>query len=362
METIFEEQIENYLKTQPKTLMKTNLEFNKLGIKKVLGNVSIEINTYYKELTFIENLNGSNTKKIPKKLRDELEKLNGFGNESLYYITIPNGVEVIKHKGVELGFYSREKNFICMFYNFISQTNTNVGEKNEVIGYILDILKEFHKKTPFETKDVQEIGRKIVAEQFNKVWIEKRENNIRNVTTSFENINMAQKNIVNNYKQITLMTKENEIIKENLDKGMEKVESTIKKLEQSKFLKSVKIENGEIIIDYGDIYITWNKKKIYMGDYYAKFRSNGLQIINRKPIHYDDSILHHPHINGNEGNDICFGSGRSTEITKLMSELNYEKIAYMVLLFLKNYNPDSEFYNIKYWEKAKEIDGERIYK
>lgn len=179
--------------------------------------------------------------------------------------------------------------------------------------FIINLQKEY-KKLLLEIEnteyDIESLGRKIITSH-------------QTIRIKKESIYMIQ-NMMNNFQ--TEFTK-------NI--------SEIKNLE---FIKDVIIDKTGIIFDYGDINILYNKTTYFIGHMQAIISPTTIRFQNLNGR--VDSHLH-PHIH--KDGHACEGSF-SVDFANLLGKLDFKRLAFLILQFLKTYNHKSPLLQIAAWK------------
>jgi len=144
----------------------------------------------------------------------------------------------------------------------------------------------------------------------------------------------------------------------------------LSRLKEAKFLKGFKKEKNILILKYKKITINYKDIDYPLGEFDVKIdlnenchsiemKSNKTFLWERKTMINDEVIskltkeIIHPHIH--LSGSPCFGMDRENKIDNLIEEKKYYDLAYMILLFLKQFNEGTEYNHIKYFTKERII-------
>jgi hypothetical protein len=68
-----------------------------------------------------------------------------------------------------------------------------------------------------------------------------------------------------------------------------------------------------------------------MGEYEILVTPNKLDIKNKEPIHWNNNVFHHIHVNSNS---VCFGGGNNSEkYHEMLARLNLKELVFYVYKF-----------------------------
>jgi hypothetical protein len=124
-------------------------------------------------------------------------------------------------------------------------------------------------------------------------------------------------------------------------------EKRIKEIRELPFIKNVDVIPEGIKIDYGETYIEFNKRNYYIGNIYVVLTPDEIKVYNT-----DNCKEGYPHPHATEDHKPCFGN-TSTEVYKLLFDMNFKKLAFMISQYLKTYSPTGVPYqNISNWRDS----------
>jgi hypothetical protein len=358
------------LKPYPKLFLRVTSELADLGIKKCLFHKNFGIDTYARELTiiihpyYIGNMNlRTFDVSINREYYEYIMKLKGVSTNDFNYISeLPDADgEKIDFKvgasNVPIGVYFKNRNIILLYPNVFA--NLSLDLENKYLLFFFSLLKEFSKKVKIEKTDIKDKLKEIMITNFNRE-IKNSINTIRNTKVTMDN------DIRSYYESITNMTKNSKVADieietltsylNNLNVNLLEQINEIKKLP---FVKSARLTLNGIWIDVGDIEITFEKHKVKLGRFKLLIRPNRIEVKNKTPLFLQDkgssyrNEYNHPHVKSPE--NICFGNRRE-EVQKLLRELKLKKLVYFLNLFLRSYNPNDKYLDIRYWIKSRQSE------
>jgi len=346
------------LLSYPKILLKLDYEFKKLGFKEVNIDRIVRLDDFFKELTLFitSNFESSTTKYIQEtKLYRALTNLQGHYYYSDYIHTFKSSdTDRVKFilDDTHIGDYFPSRNLVILYYKI---HKTQLSEKNnQALEYILKNFIKFIKEAKIKKVNVKEAIRRNLIEKY----LLSVKNQISNLVTSTnqaeESVRGYRENIatlINTITQNKKMIESLSLMLKELGGALEKKIEEIKKLP---FVTKVNLSSRGIRVDIKKVYITHNKEKVEIGEFYIYLLPNSIKIYNKTPIKLRNVIQHHPHI---EEETICFGEGKE-KAYELLGELKLKELVYFLYLYLKTYNPDDNYSKIEDWKKIRE--GETI--
>lgn len=353
-------------------ILRLNSEVKKLGVKKIKSRGVINDDLIEKELTLYIHPEYYNLNAIQKEiykanfteLRDLIISKNGCPSLYDYYQLRKDTFDTqkslkinFKDKKIEIGHYIEERNIIILVLP-LPINYFRMGDDFEYFDLYLSWIKEIGRNYKFVEKNTDNLSRKLMIEKYLKIIKSNILDKKGIIQDKESEIKSYQEGLVKNYNTIKLYSLEiislNKM-KENLgDSLLEEIEE-IKKL---KFVRNVKLETDGISLEFEKIFIRVQKKDIEMGEYKIKLKPNKIEIINKQPITYGNSIYHSCHI---KNGAICFGD-EQTMIFELLGTLKLKKLVHFLYLYLKTYNPEDTYLSMDKWIEAKEKEKDKLKK
>ena len=156
-----------------------------------------------------------------------------------------------------------------------------------------------------------------------------------------KDIEYAEQNIVNGYKDIELKGAQLESVKKIVDGVEGGFEEKVNELKALPFIKDVEILKTGIKLDYGEIYID----DTYIGKIYCIISPTQIKFFNIDNMRGNCA---HPHITG--GNP-CFGNS-SNQAYKLLGQMDFKQLGFLIGQFLRTYSLKGHPYaNLSEWKK-----------
>ena len=203
--------------------------------------------------------------------------------------------------------------------------------------------------------DVSKIIEKKTMESFSKAIKNSVKIKEDDTVAKKKYIEDSEKKIIDSLKAIQINGVEIEAVTKLLKNVNGYVKDQIAEIKKLQFVKKIDLTAEGLSIDLGQIFITYNKKKVYIDDFTLILNPSKIKIISKKPI----NDYHHPHI----GSNACFGS-RDQEIRKLLANNEFKKIVHIIYLYLQSYNGPDCYHHIEHWitrnEKSNEKKKEKI--
>ena len=352
------------LKQYPKLFLKLNSELLGMGIKAVKCQQTIYEDTFENVLTlylkpsYPGNTTGWTNLRSDSNFRIYLGQLTGNRAEnSGYYYPLEEHEEIMIKEGrseYHFGCYMPNRNIVVLYFNPL-YSDLNLEKEDRYLFKFIEVLKEFVSKRKLETKDVSKMIEESMLNKFNKAIGDNLEGALDRVNNYYSCIATNQEDIVEKRRMIESESVSIEALKKVNKITIEGLKKQIELVKQLNFVKDVKLDNGEIVLEMPDIKIRWKEEDVSMGDYVITYQPNKIQIVNKKPIMVSGEAAHHPHI---RDNSICFGN-RQDKMYDLLASLKLKQLTYFVYLFLKSYNKDDCFNQISHWTGEEEEEEEQ---
>jgi len=361
-----------YLDSYPKLLLKVSSEIKSMGFKKLLYKDTFNDDTFFNDLTLmIGPLIGNSSYGSYISLdalfpHTDLEIFyatkNGFDadynsffmfdefhrEKILVKQTKQNRDGTKEEFSIEIGCYLKDRNLVIIYFP-IFHSKLSLGLNNELMFGILRHLKKWIKKRKPERVNTTEKMRDLVIERF----VNKAKDTIRNyddkIRTNVKSIESYNKSIIEFIRANEVYRNAIKSLEEMVKKAKSSIYKEIEEIRKLKFVNSARLTIRGIKVDVGDIYIRYEGKDVYIGDFTILIKPDKIKIQNRKPIETKDGAVRiHPHIEDAESEYICFGSRRE-KIYELLASYQLKKLVYFIYLFLKSYNDADKYYSIKLW-------------
>lgn len=341
---------------EPKLLIRLRHKLRKVGIKKVMSNKRFDTEMdCYENLTLLIHpifTGGASYLTLGESEYQEIKKIKGFRGGLDEYNRFTGTREEIKIKiantELEIGCYLKDRNIILLYFDVINKTELSLLFKNEILFFFINNITEYLKINKIK---------KVNVKDYMKIRLIKKyaEDISKEMRTKKDMIDRKVRDLMGYEETIVKYLKENNMDRKliiELKKMGENIEETISKqmIEISKlpFVKSVKLLVKGIRVDVGKIHIKYQKKNVFIGEFFAYILPNGVKLENKKPLKHEvKGDIQHPHINGTE--HICWGGQRGIKIKELLAKHDYKKLMFMVYLFLKTYTQNDKYYSINNW-------------
>jgi len=248
-------------------------------------------------------------------------------------------------KSNKLFVYIKEKNAIVFALDFFCRQfmpSNNQEGRIEYINYIFDNymsepLKSVKiiKDENFNEKDIAEYLLSSIQKNFDTLGNDKEEleNQLRHYSNEITNITRKLEFLINTKKRLNNIN----------NKGFDYLHEEIKDVLKLPFIKSMVYNNRQncLEIDVGEIRI----KKTYIGDFIIYIEPNYISFENKTNKRQG---YHHPHVM--DDCSPCFGT-RHAKVFELLGRYQLKPLIFFLYQFLKTYNEDSCYMEIRYWQK-----------
>lgn len=358
------------MKENPQIALKINGVLKKLGFNEVIYKENFNLRkAYYKKLTLSinptlhEDFIYSDSRNLLMKKLNEF-KDTGFIQEGMNAFEKGEEEDVIidieGHGKATIGRYYKNRN-LFIFYYPIFYTDFSLGLKNKCLFYLLDLLKLACNQSKIEEINLDEKVLEIMLESFNYDLSNEKRRFEKDVETCARDIKNYQESIINCIRSKTI--KENQIKQlEGFNKnGSEKIRKEIEEIKKLPFVKDITLNFDSIRIDVGEIFIKHKfsreeeVKELFIGDFFFNITPISISVDCKKKFKIKDTYsrrglreLIHPHIRGNDINNVCWGDRRS-KIYEYLANFDLKRLVYFLYMWSKSYNENDKLENLSYW-------------
>ena len=322
-------------------------KFNSIGIKNVIISTNpknLDFFTFTEPtLIFYPKLQGF----TPNVVNNEFFKDGAKISITIDHSSIIPDLDkkVIKYKDYIIGHYYPSRNLFTCYINMIKQ-QARIKHFNTCFSLIFNGInievKEIPQLSP-EEKQKQQIQVFLTTIKSKKTKIIEE---MKDYEISIQNYN---NNIINYLREVEIRRKQleqtNLLEKTFEDTFIEK----LKELDSVTFLKSYKLAEDHICLNFGEIIIEEGKRKYYIGEMIAIIYPSEIKFdnLNNKVNESYRGPLIHPHVRDN--GTACFGT-YNNDMNKLLANFEFKKLAIILRQFLYTWNPRSPINQITNWK------------
>jgi len=357
LKTIIQGDALNILRNYPKLLLKLNSEFKKMKLTKVNYGKKFDDYSYEKDLTLYICPECSEDRKSYflnidfKKVYEVLRDMDGWDGGNEYYMNTNKDRKPIKAKingqEIEIGCYFPKRNIVIIYFKMFS-TRLSLIDKNELLFMFVKILKDWIKKYKIKKVDINDKIDKIIISKFCEVAKEGIRTKERHIEEKRRQIKQKSEDCIRHFREINCNYVEIKALESMLKNTKTMISKQIKEIESLSFVKKVTLQITGIKVEVENIVIKHEGEDIKMGNYFITLFPNKITIKAKNPVKKNGYYIHHPHINGSNGEDICYGD-RKDKVRELLGNYDFKKLIYFLYLYLKGYNEDDCYNKIKYW-------------
>jgi len=260
----------------------------------------------------------------------------------------------IEIKGMEVGKYFRERNFIELYFNpFQLKPIYPLDTKEPEI--ITELTKAFDALKLTNVK-VDKIKERIFISSF----LENSEKRLKEIDSSLKSeqqqIKSWEKEIANYIRNISNQLKEKVNIEENLRMNGKNLFSEIKEVQKMPFITNVKIDGDKIRFDFAPACLkfkdfrpsdhgkSFGQRTAYLGNISVEVRPGQFKIINKETMNNG-----HPHTHADTSGSPCFGSGDGrNKIYEMLASNKFTDLSKLLWFRIKTHIDDGSY--IKSWD------------
>jgi len=254
---------------------------------------------------------------------------------------------------VVVGDYYPDRNLIMIYFNIFPEYPSRKIIMSST--YFLKKLFEINEiKLDSLSQEVSEKFKEAVEEQTIKKFVLSVDKVITRKTTELSsnntNIEKYSTELIASYGNIRRLTSEVFQLKKFRQEFKNKFRRNISTIKQLPFVEELKITAQGIIVDVGDISISYGKSYCYIGDLSIIINPTKVTIKNKYPFRHRGSssatIYEHPHV---MDGDLCLGS-YSSKVTKHLSNLELKQLVFVIYRFLKTYSKGHAYVELVTWK------------
>ena len=334
------------------------------NIKKLNQTVDFN-NIFYNEPTLVicPAFNVSNKQVVNEQIKETDLIINMF-KECLgynkcflrfgFYKHLDNNLKRFYYKNIPIIDYYFKKNLLILNFE-IKKGDPGYLTRSVVKKYALflkEIIGDNEIKNSLTQQEIINMTYAKTLNQFSKnldLQIKQDENSI---VTSINNIESRNREIITSYATINASERRLESLlnfKLNFKNILIKSINEIKELH---FVKNIKIEDRGLIIDVGEIYLSYNEiKNVFIGNFEILICPDKILFYNNK----SKLDLQHPHINHNNP---CLDTFHK-EVYKLLGEIRLKELVFLLYRFLKTYTDSGAYSGSKLseWKKFRDTQN-----
>ena len=259
----------------------------------------------------------------------------------------------ISIKGMEVGHYYPERNFLHLYYNPFKLKDAEIYEDKPNI--ILQDLFEAIKECKIRKVKTFDMSKRIFISAFMNKSRQKLKQISRDIKSHERDVKSYEKTIRDRIEKIHRSLTEEEYIKANLETNGKGIFDEIEKAERLPFVDKIEVGAGAIDMKFNSTFITIpNLKKSFkdFGKRHFWVGSIGFKINPSEFYVYGDSPTlngnPHPHGSGHEDENgfssPCFGDGDGRrQIYDLLAANRFEDLAKMLWFWIKTYKDSGAY-------------------
>lgn len=248
-----------------------------------------------------------------------------------------------------IGHYLPDRNQIIIYVRLWRDGYISCGLNKYMIDSIIEQLKTIKLKEV----DTKPFVKKYLVQKFIKSITEKKKRLNNEIRETDKNIRGYLQSLASGKNMLRQIRAEYKGLIGIVGDMTEELEKRIEEIKILPFVKRVGLSQKGIRIDFRHVDLTWNDKKIELGECYAYLLGDSIKILNKNFVKHDGHIYHTPHVSREDGSEICFGNA-SDKIYSLLGEMNFRAVAHMIYMFLRTFTEDDNYCSMGNWELCKQ--------
>ena len=196
---------------------------------------------------------------------------------------------------------------------------------------------------------------KFSLNNFNFTVSDKIKNTIDDINKCNVNIESYNRHVVSEYSKMRMLSENLPALQHFKENILITLKQQIEEIKQLHFVKNVFFNNEGIEVEVGDISLSHNNKKCYVGYFTILITPTNIKMYNK---YEKNKKSQHPHVDDNR---LCLGN-ISNKVNKLLGEVKLKELIFILYQFLLTYTHNSTYPHsrleewIKFREKEKKFD------